>query len=267
MRKTLIWPALLALVAAPLLVSAQDLPVPSNTMMLIRLQDGLSTKTSGVGDRFAAEVVSPAGYEGATIRGRIADISRSGRVSGRTEMTLSFDTITHRGRTVPIHADLEGLRQSESVKIVDEEGRIQSGSRGDETIKRTGIGAAVGGVLGGLLGGRKGLLIGILAGGGAGAGSVAIEGARELRLEPGTELEIRTGTESRQLARTDPAIDRGVVRQVQEALNGRGYDSGTPDGLMGRRTRSALEQYQRDNGLAATGRIDRQTADSLGIRW
>jgi outer membrane lipoprotein SlyB len=79
----------------------------------------------------------------------------------------------------------------ESEKKVDEEGSVESGSRGKQTLKRSGIGAAAGAVLGGILGGGKGAVVGLIVGGAAGAGSIAIEGSKELELESGTEMLVR----------------------------------------------------------------------------
>jgi peptidoglycan hydrolase-like protein with peptidoglycan-binding domain len=41
--------------------------------------------------------------------------------------------------------------------------------------------------------------------------------------------------------------------RLQMALNHEGFDVGTPDGVLGRKTRSALRQYQKAHGLAADG--------------
>src|SRR5688572_4542185 len=46
------------------------------------------------------------------------------------------------------------------------------------------------------------------------------------------------------------SMDRQTVQQVQQALSDKGYDPGPIDGMMGPRTRAALEQYQRQNDLA-----------------
>jgi uncharacterized protein YcfJ len=272
MLKKFIAPALAILLPALVapIAQAQSLPVPAGTRMIIQLESGLSTKTSRVGDRFTARVMTPEDYDGSIIRGHIASVDESGKLKGKTEMSLAFDTIELKtGRVEPIRAELLELRQSESVKVVDEEGNIQTGSRGDQAIKRTAIGAAIGGALGGLLGGGKGALIGILVGGGAGAGSLVIEGEKELRLESGAEMEIRTLSERQgaEMARSEYSIDRDLIRQVQTALNDQVYDAGTPDGVLGSKTRSALRRYQRENNLPVTGRVDRSTADALGVRW
>lgn len=46
---------------------------------------------------------------------------------------------------------------------------------------------------------------------------------------------------------------------IQRALKGAGYYQGTIDGKVGSRTKQALRDFQRDNGLAADGVCGRQT--------
>ena len=50
---------------------------------------------------------------------------------------------------------------------------------------------------------------------------------------------------------------------MQEALLKQGYNPGPADGLMGGRTRDALQQFQRDLGLSKTGKIDDATKTAL----
>jgi outer membrane lipoprotein SlyB len=166
--------------------------VPAGTELRIRLSKTLSSKDARAGDRFTATVVNPSRYEQARVSGHIRSITKSGRVEGRTTMSLSFDSIRLLdGRTATMRAEVMRVYDSKSAENVDEEGRVQSGGRGKQTLKRGGIGAAAGAVIGGLAGGGKGAAIGILVGGAAGAGSLAVTGSKELKLESGTEILIR----------------------------------------------------------------------------
>jgi hypothetical protein len=159
----------------------------------VRLNDDLSSKESRVGDRFTATVVNPSRYESATVRGHISAIRKSGTVQGRTTMNLAFDSFEpHEGRSGAIHGQVVRIYDADSDSSkVDEEGRVQSGSRGKQAIKRGGIGAAAGAIIGGIAGGGKGAAIGLIVGGAAGAGSLAVQGSKELRLERGTEMLVR----------------------------------------------------------------------------
>ena len=49
------------------------------------------------------------------------------------------------------------------------------------------------------------------------------------------------------------ALSRSQLLTLQTALNARGFDSGTPDGVVGPATRSAVRRYQGSVGLAADG--------------
>lgn len=55
----------------------------------------------------------------------------------------------------------------------------------------------------------------------------------------------------------------GMVREAQEKLNYLGFDTGTPDGQMGPRTRSAIRAFQRSLGLSETGNVDQRLMDEL----
>jgi peptidoglycan hydrolase-like protein with peptidoglycan-binding domain len=55
------------------------------------------------------------------------------------------------------------------------------------------------------------------------------------------------------------------VKKVQEALKEKGHDPGPIDGVMGPKTQEALRAFQQANNLKATGRIDSETAQKLGI--
>ncbi|HXM33842.1 MAG TPA: hypothetical protein VN920_01510 [Pyrinomonadaceae bacterium] len=162
--------------------------VPVGTDLKIRLNDTISSKTARVGDQFTATVVDPVKYSEATVKGHVASIFKSGKVNGKTTMNLAFNSIsTTDGRTGTLHGYVTRVYGQDSGKA-DNEGGIESGSRTKQAIKRGGIGAAAGAIIGGIAGGGKGAAIGLIIGGAGGAGSLAVQGAKELKIESGTEL-------------------------------------------------------------------------------
>jgi hypothetical protein len=116
-------------------------------------------------------------------------------VTGKTEVGLAFDSVTTPdGRSARIDGELVRIYESESVKRVDEEGRVETGSRTRDTQVRGGVGAVAGAILGGIVGGGKGALIGLIVGGAAGVGTVYVEGNKDLVLDPGTEMIVRVAS-------------------------------------------------------------------------
>ena len=169
-------------------------PVISNdSIFRIRLDNQISTKTSNVGDKFTAFVIEPREFENAVIEGHVADIKRAGKLTGQTQLSLDFDSITLRdGTNIPFHAQVEKVYATEKVKTVDEEGNVQTGSTTRDTTIRGAGGAAIGAIIGGIAGGGKGAAIGAILGAGVGAGSVYVQGNKDLIFDPGTELSVRT---------------------------------------------------------------------------
>lgn len=167
--------------------------IPTGTEMKVRLESEIDTKESKDGDRFTATVLTPSRYADSTIEGHIAKIDKSGKLKGKTELALAFDTIRLRsGETIPMAAQVVRVYGEDSAKEVDEEGNVKSGSKGKTTAIRTGGGAALGAIVGGIAGGGKGAAIGAAIGAGAGAGSTYIQGSNKVKLESGTEILIKT---------------------------------------------------------------------------
>lgn len=60
-------------------------------------------------------------------------------------------------------------------------------------------------------------------------------------------------------------LSREKVKEIQEALKEKGNDPGQADGIMGPRTQQALRQFQKQQNLQVTGRVDQETAQALGV--
>lgn len=59
--------------------------------------------------------------------------------------------------------------------------------------------------------------------------------------------------------------DAEIARVAQYKLNTKGYNAGHPDGLWGTRSRTAMSEYQQDQGLEITGELNEQSLESLGL--
>ena len=169
--------------------------IPDGTRVVGVMDDGLSTRTAAVGDRFTLRVTDPSEFNGATIEGHVSQIQRSGRLSGRSVLTLDFDNIRLRdGRTYQFAGIVEGVRTTNGEIVrVDTEGTVRDDSQTTKTEQRAAIGTAVGAIIGAIAGGGRGAAIGAILGAGGGAGSVYVEGRNELELGRGTEITIRAG--------------------------------------------------------------------------
>src|SRR6185436_18938326 len=165
--------------------------IPNNTAIIATLDSPISTKTARDNNRFSMTVTSPSEYRGAVIQGTVNG-EGSGVVSGRANMSLSFDTISMRdGRTYTFAGIVDQVRlPNGDVVSVNNEGQIQDSSQTKTTAVRAGIGATLGAIIGAIAGGGKGAAIGAVVGGGAGAGTVVLQGRDNLELASGSQFSI-----------------------------------------------------------------------------
>ena len=163
------------------------------------LNNDLSTKQAKQGDRFTLTVHDNGQYEGAVIEGTVGSVNEGGRLTGRSGMTLNFESIRLRnGQTYRFAGILTGVRtlNGDTVKV-DNEGSAQGDNQTTQTITRAGIGTAIGAIIGAIAGGGKGAAIGGIIGAAGGAGSVYVTGKDNLELPTGTELTIRSSAPNR----------------------------------------------------------------------
>ena len=168
--------------------------VPDGVMLSGRLNQPLSTKYTREGERFTLNVNEPSQYRGAVIEGVVVRSDRSGRVSGRADMTLDFERIRMRdGRTHNFAGTIENVLLPSGERVrVDREGNVkEDDSQTSRTVTRSAVGGAIGALIGAIAGGGKGAAIGAAVGVGAGAGSVFIEGRDDLELPSGAEIAVR----------------------------------------------------------------------------
>ena len=66
-------------------------------------------------------------------------------------------------------------------------------------------------------------------------------------------------------SKSNNSAGKSEIKKVQKKLNELGYDCGTPDGIMGKKTKKALKEYQEDYNLTVDGVIGKEVKKSLGI--
>ncbi|MEO8042073.1 MAG: hypothetical protein ABI646_05645 [Acidobacteriota bacterium] len=170
-----------------------DFIVPNGTIITGLLESSIDTKVTQNNDRFKMTVQSPMDFRGATIEGYVTGVGRSGQVSGRSNVTFNFETITLRnGQRYDFAGYLQSVKDQNGKEIkVDSEGTAKSDSQTKETAKRGGIGAGLGAIIGAIAGGGKGAAIGAIIGGGAGAGSVIVQGREDVQLMKGSTITVQ----------------------------------------------------------------------------
>ncbi len=63
----------------------------------------------------------------------------------------------------------------------------------------------------------------------------------------------------------EPRLHRDQVMAIQEQLNIKGFNTGTPDGILGPGTRRAIGEFQHQQGMIADGYPGREVLALLGI--
>ena len=185
--------------SAPVQQSATVM-IPSNTVMTIELLTNLSTDASQRGDRFEARVIEPREYEGAMLTGRVTRVKRAGKVKGTAELQLTFDQIRLAdNRFANFSAQVIEVVSGgdDSASDVDPEGGVKGKDSTKDDAVKVGTGAGIGAVIGAIAGGGKGAAIGAIIGGGVSTGGVLASRGKDLRLNQGQQLRIRTNTETR----------------------------------------------------------------------
>jgi hypothetical protein len=174
------------------------LTIPAGTRIPLSLKQAISTKTAKDGDPVYAEtafpyvvndrVVIPAGTY---IQGRIERVQRGGHVKGRAEVLIHFTSMIYpNGYTVMLGGSVENTPGAEKTSMKDSEGTIRQDSDAGRKAKEAAGGATTGAVIGAVTAGGKGAGIGAGAGGVAGLAVGMLSRGADIRLEPGSSIEM-----------------------------------------------------------------------------
>src|SRR6476646_4818871 len=170
--------------------------IPDGSRFIIKLKDTLDTKKMQEGKHFKAELredlATPSGLiipKGKTVKGHVARYEH-GFTGAR--IMLAMDEIETRNGWVPLIATVTGVPGDASIKSDGEEGEmVKKGPDKKRVIENAAIGAGVGAVSGTVLGGGKGAAVGAAVGAGLGTGTSLLFKGSDMKLNKGTQLEVR----------------------------------------------------------------------------
>jgi hypothetical protein len=157
--------------------------IPIDTQVKIRMIDSVNSDTSRQGETFRAALDEPVYVDGQQVIPRGADVltklvvdQQSGRIEGRTVLTLALSTITVNGRLVDV--------TSTDVKT-------ESSSRGARSAGVIGGATALGAIIGAVAGGGKGAAIGAGSGAVVGTGAEVLTSGQKVKIPSETRLTFR----------------------------------------------------------------------------
>ena len=157
--------------------------IPADTSVTIRMIESVNSETSRLGQTFRASIDEPVFVNGQEVIPRGADVltklvadQQSGKIEGRTALTLALSTITINGRPVDV--------TSTDVKT-------ESSSRGARSAKVIGGATALGAIIGAVAGGGNGAAIGAGSGAAVGTGAEVLTAGQKVRIPSETRLTFR----------------------------------------------------------------------------
>jgi hypothetical protein len=171
--------------------------VPADTIIRVRMDTELNSRTARIGDRFSATVTEPvygggSGVDviptGSKVWGRVTSVRRAGR---RTpgNIAVSFNQVELPSRaTHAINGSLSSL-QADDVNA-DNEGTVTGRKNTKRDAVFIGGGAATGAIIGAIAGGGKGAAIGTILGGALGTGARVYEKEQEAEVKSGTAFGV-----------------------------------------------------------------------------
>jgi type IV secretion system protein VirB10 len=195
----------------------EEVLVPKGTRILLSLVNTLSTKQSREGDRVYLQTAFPVALDnrivipkGSSVIGTLTEAKKPGRVSGKGELYIRFDSLTlPNGVTRDLRSRLSNADASTKGDVDRGEGKVTSESNRAGDARRVGETTAAGGYSGGIAGaasGHAGMGVGIGAAAGAAAGLASVFGSR------GPDAVLRRGTT------VEMMLDRDLSFRLGELL-------------------------------------------------
>jgi type IV secretion system protein VirB10 len=179
--------------------------VEPGTKILLNLINSISTRSAAEGDRVYLETAFPVLVDsrivippGSYVTGTITQVKRAGKVKGRAELFIRFDSLTlPNGVTRDFRARASSLDGDQLGTIDRSEGKIQGDSNKAGDAMTVATGGGYGAMIGGVAAGAKGAGIGAGAGAAAGLVGVMMSRGPEATLQRGSTMEMLLDRELR----------------------------------------------------------------------
>ena len=178
--------------------SGATIAIPRDTVLVVELMNSLSTDITQAGDRFQARVLQPGNLSSAVVDGHVSSVKRPGKVKGVAQLQLTFDQIRVDNRATSLRAQLVEVvpMNHQDDTEVDREGGVRGQDSSKDDVAKVGAATGIGAIIGAIAGGGKGAAIGAIIGGGVGSAGVMSQRGKDIRLEQGQQLKIRTSTDT-----------------------------------------------------------------------
>jgi type IV secretion system protein VirB10 len=214
-----------------------DFTVQTGTKVPLSLINSISTKHSAEGDRVYLETVFPVLVNGrivvpvgSYVAGTVTQLKKPGRVKGRGELYVRFDSLTlPNGVTRDFHGRIGSMDGNAKDELDRAEGKVKSEGNKSGDAKTVGEAAAAGASIGTLAGGAAGhygMGAGIGAAAGAAAGMIGVLSSRgpDAVLARGSTLEMVL---DRPISFTETDLNFGNYQAPRAAIAGAPDANGT----------------------------------------
>ncbi|PYV86488.1 MAG: hypothetical protein DMG05_19525 [Acidobacteria bacterium] len=170
--------------------------VPTDTIVQLKLNQGLSSRTAQRGDIFTARVTAPVVVdnsvvvpEGSTIYGRVTEVAEAERRRNGSIAVAFYQLELTTKEKLEIHGSLASLGDERGEKRgVGQEGEVEGKSTTKRNVVFIGGGAGAGALIGAVAGGGKGAGIGAAVGAGLGTLGALVSKGNDVEVASGTEV-------------------------------------------------------------------------------
>lgn len=185
---------------APRKPESTEIVVPADTTIPLALRNTINSRTAFVGQAIYCETIYPITVGnrivipvGSYVKGSVTQVVRPGRVKGKAQLGLRFESLTlPNGATRILRATLSAYAGNNDQGFIREESKIEGETSKGKDAGDIATSGTQGAIIGAIAGrSAKGAGIGAAAGGLGGLILVLATRGKEITLLPGTNLELQ----------------------------------------------------------------------------